>query len=310
MVILNPSGKKVNGLYKFREASSRDDKHDYFLAQLQSGEGEIVDFILEKNNKIKASITFSISNNEAISLPKAPFGGIWCDEKIGSAALEDFILTIVGELKERKISFVSITQAPKPYVNQSNLINYLFFKNGFTQCKVLFHQFYIGKKKIKKLVDKIGAESIRKRKKAGLTTTHHSIGNFEFLKQIRKWNEKRGYLVAVDENLLIHQVSLFPERYFLINLQNDNEIVGLALAVRLTSTSLYYAMSAINPQFNISHGGELIVGELFKLAAKLSVDFIDLGSSDLESGANHNLIFFKSKFSNDSSNKIVWTKEL
>lgn len=300
----------VNDKYNLRVATSVDQTCDYFLPQAGVVDGEFLDFIWEKKGKIKARIAFSISNNEARSFPKVPFGGIWCDEKLGSSALDNFIEAIIKELKIREIKFISIIQPPKPYVSPSDLINYLLFKKGFKQEEVIHYQFFVGKKKIKNFIEKDPNDSNLKKHTTGISIAHHSISSFGFLKEMRQWNEKRGYKVSMDENRLIQQVSVFPERYFLISLKKENEIIGYALAVKLTSNSIYYAMSATNPELNMSNGGELIVGELFKLATKLKVDFIDLGSSDLEPGANHSLMFFKSKFSNESSNKIVWTKEL
>ena len=66
----------------------------------------------------------------------------------------------------------------------------------------------------------------------------------------------------------------------------------------------------MNPKITLKNGGELILHELFQLAVEQKVDFIDLGSSDLVEGANHSLMFFKSRFGNDISNKITWIKNI
>lgn len=270
-----------------------------------------LDFIWEKKQKTKAIITFAISaRGEAISLPQSPFGGLWIYDGLSSASLEAFIMAIVDELNHRGIYSISITQPPKPYEPQFDLVNYLLFKSGFEQEKIVSHHFFMGKKKIKKLVQKESAKLQKKNKNSGLKSSYSSISNFGFLKEIRSWNALKGYEVAIDENRIVQQVSEYPDRYFLITVSKDSVVIGYSLGVRLTCDSLYYFLSAINPKTPVKNGGELILNELFQLAVDLKVNFIDLGSSDLEERANHSLMFFKSRFSNDICNKITWVKKL
>ena len=243
---------------------------------------------------------------EAISLPKSPFGGFWLEESLNSNALEGFIRAVVSEFSKRGITHLSITEAPKPYGLANDLINYLLFKFGFEQKEVVSHQFFIGRKKIKKLVLKEQAGFNVKASNAGIQLIHGPIQNFGFLQEIKSWNQQRGYLVNLDENRIVQQVSVCPDRYFLVTILKNTEPVGYSLGVKLTSNSLYYYLSAINPKVLLKNGGEFILYELFRVAVEQKVDFIDLGSSDLETSANHSLMFFKSRFANDISNKITW----
>lgn len=289
----------------------KEDK-DYFLSNFPCDQyQDQLDFIWEKKQKTKARITFAISKTgEAVSLPKAPFGGFWMHAGLSSTSLEAFILAIIEEMNHRGIQYISITQSPKPYESQVDLINYLLFKSGFVQTKVLSHHFFIGKKKIKKFAHNESTKFQKKNKNSGLKISHSSISNFGFLKEIRIWNAQKGYEVAVDENRIVQQVSEYPDRYFLLTISKNEEAIGYSLGVKLTSDSLYYFLSAINPKIPVKNGGELILNELFQLAVEQKVNFIDLGSSDLEEGANHSLMFFKSRFSNDICNKITWVKKI
>jgi hypothetical protein len=133
------------------------------------------------------------------------------------------------------------------------------------------------------------------------------IQNFGFLQEIKAWNQQRGYSVNFEENRIVQQVSEYPERYFLITIWKNNEQIGYSLGVKLTSNSIYYYQSALNPKVILKNGGDLILHELFQIAVDQKVDFIDLGSSEIPTGVNHSLMFFKSRFANDISNKITWT---
>ena len=204
------------------------------------------------------------------------------------------------------MGLVRLIQPPKPYEPQGDLINYLLFKNGFSQQTVLSHHFFLGKKKIKKLVKEEQVKFQTKVREAGMMVQIGPIQSFGFLQEISSWNGDQGYKTFVDEKRLIAQVSDFPERYFLISFFKDGQAVAYTLAVKLVPDSLYYYLAAIRPKASVKNLGELCLFHLFHLASEQGVDFIDLGSSDVREDGKHNLMLFKSRFSNDISNKITW----
>lgn len=291
---------------------SSEVKQAYFLRNFETaGFLEHLEYRWAKKGKIKVSLTLAISKNrEAISLPQAPFGGIWIQESLSSASLEGFIRAVLDDLRLREVSLFQLTQPPKPYEENLDLINYILFKVGFVQESLLSHQFYIGKKKIKKLVQKEQSKYVAKSKESGLKIQVGSILNFGFLQDIRAWNQARGYDVRFDDTRLITQVSEFPERYFLISVVKGDKAIAHTLAVKLLSDSIYYYLTASEPKSPVKNLGEICLFHLFQLASDQKVNFIDLGSSDSGLSANHKLIFFKSRFSNDISNKVTWTFNL
>ncbi|EAZ79101.1 hypothetical protein [Algoriphagus machipongonensis] len=303
--------KEFSDGYELRVDSSFLEERKYLLANFPNPGDDLLDFIWLKKGKEKASILFSINSDQiAKSLPLAPFGGFFISDKLSSESLEEFLNHVEFYLKEKGIKKIELTQAPKPYEINHDLIAYLLFKNKFEQEQVLSHQFFIGKKKIKKFLKKENSRYQSRAKDAGVIVSNCSINNFNFLQDIRAWNQQRGYHVNLDENRIIQQVSEYPDRYFLISLMQGEVAIGHSLAVKLFPETIYYFLSAINPRVQVKYGGELMLYNLFKLASEEKVEIIDLGSSDLEVSPNHDLIFFKSRFSNDISNKITWVKNL
>lgn len=309
LIILETYKKEATDSHELQVVSAIGETNAYFLRNFGTvGYLQQLDFRWVKKGKTKASITFAISESaEAISLPQSPFGGIFISESLSSSGIESFIKSFLEELKHRQISVVRIIQPPKPYESNFDLINYLLFKLGFVQDSVLSHQFFLGKKKIKKFAKKEQQKYQVKAKEAGVKVQVGSILNFGFLQEIRTWNQVKGYETLFDEKRLIAQVSDYPERYFLISLIKEEKSIAHVLGVKLLGDSFYYYLSAIDPKCNLRNIGELCLFQLFQLAAEQNVNFIDLGSSDSEIGANHSLMFFKSRFSNDVSNKISWT---
>lgn len=303
--------KQLSNPYSLRVCSSLEEKQGYFLADFSRDHNSNVHFVWEKKGKAVGSISFRFSDDmHAVSLPEAPFGGFFFYEKISSSSIDSFIKAVSKELVCQGMKSVTISQAPKPYELQADLINYLLFKNDFVQHGLLSHHFFIGKKKIKKLSRNEAVRLQAKSKGCDWRVSHAPISNFSFLSNIRSWNQQKGYDVTIDENRLVQQVSQFPERYYLISLRNKSEVLGYSLGVQLTPGSFYYFLSALNPNVTIKNGGEIMLIQLFNLGAEKKVDFIDLGSSDLGREANHNLMFFKTRFSNDISNKVTWARQL
>lgn len=284
--------------------------HPYFL--LNSGSAsdtQQLTFRLLKKDKLKAIFYIAVQpNGEAVSLPNLPFGGVWIPSQIHSDELQFFVREILKELQLRNCLSVKIIQPPKPYEKYSELIGNVLFKEGFIPEVVHSHQFFLGKKRLKTEVKAFSDKNKKSLQSLELSVKKGPVQNFNFLNDIRYWNSQKGYLILFDEKRLIHQVSEFPERYFQIDLIQKGEAVAHALAVRLLPDSMYYYLSAIRPDSNISNGGDLLLQSLFQLAAEQKSEFIDLGSSEFNSGINSSLMFFKSRFSNDVSNKVTWTR--
>ncbi|WP_051287111.1 hypothetical protein [Algoriphagus mannitolivorans] len=289
----------------------KEDSGDFFMDSRSSEFPRQLEFQFGKNGKPRVSLLIAISNeNHAISLPYAPFGGIWSKENVSSEILEDFIREVIDYLKGIGIESLEIIQPPKPYVFQSDLINNLMLKSGFELRKVLSHQFFLGKKKIKRLVQEQSSKIHRKEKESGIKIRAGAIQNFKFLDEIRTWNSSRGYEVTFEEKRLISQVSEFPEKYFLISLSQGEREIAHSLVVKLTSDSLYYFLSAMDPKSSVKSLGDILVFSLFQLASEQKIELIDLGSSETHHRINHSLMYFKSRFSNDISNKISWYRKI
>lgn len=309
---LEPYDKETSDLHELKVVSSFGERNAYFLRNCATpGFSEQLDFRWLKKGKTIVSLTLAISKSQhAISLPKSPFGGIWVEKNLSSSALEGFIRAVLDVLRQRGIFSVSIIQPPKPYESNFDLINYFLFRIGFVQDSVISHQFFIGKKKIKNFVQERNSKYTLKSKEMGLKVHIGGIQNFGFLQKIKNWNQARGYEIFFDEGRLISQVSEYPERYYLISISKDGKALAYTLAVKLLENSIYYFLAASEPKSPVRNLGEFGLFHLFQLASEQKLNFIDLGSSDLDIGANHNLMFFKSRFSNDISNKVTWTLTL
>ncbi|SNS62211.1 hypothetical protein SAMN06295967_11439 [Belliella buryatensis] len=298
--------------YNFTLSEARDEQHDYFLQVFKPHDAKL--FLLGriwKKDQEKAFLFISIDANEfACSLPNLPFGGLWTHESIPSDVLEGFISFLLDSLLQLQVKRFAVTQAPAAYGNQADLFSYLLFKSGFDLENVLNHQILCGKKRIKKWLTQNFTKLYKKAKENKFNVTTGNIQSFTFLEEITTWKDDRGHKQPLDENRLIQQVSTYPERYFVITVLHDGKAVAHALAVKLTSESLYYFYSAINPKNQLRLTGQLMMAYLLKLSVEQKVSLLDLGSSEANDEPNHKLIYFKNKYADTYWNKSTWIKSL
>lgn len=282
--------------------------HPYFLHDYLRGEGERYFCArLLKKQKLKALVYLVLQKDgHAISLPQAPFGGVWADKKASSESLVCLIKELLLALKALEASTFTLIQPPGVYEEANPLIQYVVDSEGFQLDKVYLHHFLEDKKFIRGFIHAKSAKHKKKLKKINTVPSSGSIKTFNFLKDIRAWRQQRGHAYHVQEEKLIRQVSTYPDRYFLISLHQDDVAAAHVLCVRLTPNSLYYYLPAINPALQQAYTGEALLFEVIRLGESLGVDFIDLGSSDLDGKPNHNLMRYKAKNANRTSNKSVW----
>ncbi len=294
--------------FSFSLQEVKENQHDYFLQSFRPATAHqyLVGKIFKKDQQ-KGVLFISLdTDGVATSHPQSPFGGLWLDESIPSTVLVDFIQFLKKSIKSLGVSKITLTQAPAAYGSQTALFEYLLFKEGFKLSKILNHQILHGKKKIKKRFESLFSKHHKKAKENRFNVTVGNIQSFTFLHEIATWKINRGHLQEMDEGRLIQQVSTFPERYFVISILHEGIAVAHALAVKLTSNSLYYFYSAINPKNQLRLTGQLMMTYLLKLAVEQKVELLDLGSSEVEDQPNHTLIYFKHKYAESWCNKHTW----
>ncbi|AGA79060.1 GNAT family N-acetyltransferase [Echinicola vietnamensis] len=295
--------------YDFVLQENPPTEHPYFLHDYLIGEGERYFCArLLKKQKVRALIYVVLkADGRAISLNNAPFGGLWTERKISSDSLQYLVAELILALKSLGAHSFRLVQPPSTYDENNPLVHYVLKSQGFQLEGVLLHHFLEDKKYIKGFIHAKASKHKKKVKKLHCTVETGSIKTFNFLKDIKWWRTQRSHEYNVQEEKLIRQVSAYPDRYFLVSLYQEAQAVAHALCVKLTPNSLYYYLPAINPALQQAYTGEALLFEVIRLGESLGVDFIDLGSSDLDGQPNHNLIRYKMKNANNAGNKFIWT---
>lgn len=286
--------------------------HDYFL--LNFSPTDSIHYIraqILKKGIVKVELRIALlETGEAVSTPDLPFGGFWFEEKVGYYILLKFISELKSVLITYGATRLIIHQTPLCYEPCTELCNYLLHQEGYHLEKVTAHYFFEGKKKIKKIVGKEFAKVITKAKENKLQIRIGNIQSFGFLQDIKVWNAAKGIHSPYQEDFLIWQVSTYPERFFLISVARDEQLIGHLLAIKITSGTLYMLASAISPKTKIKIIGETLMAHFFKLAAEQKAELIDFGPSEMDGKAVSSIMFFKSKYANLLQNQLSWSLSL
>ncbi|GGF30098.1 GNAT family N-acetyltransferase [Echinicola rosea] len=286
--------------------------HPYFLHDYLVGEGErYVCAKLLKKQKVRALIYVVLkADGTAISLNHAPFGGFWTEKRISSDSLQYLVTELILALRDLGANSFRIVQPPGIYGDNNPLVHYILKCQGFQLDGILLHHFLEDKKFIKGFIHAKISKHKKKIKKLHFTVATGNIKTFNFLKDIKQWRSQRSHEYNVQEEKLIQQVSAYADRYFLVSIYHGEQAAAHALCVKLTPNSLYYYLPAINPSLQQAYTGEGLLFEVIRLGESLGVDFIDLGSSDLDGQPNHSLIRYKMKNANNTANKLIWNLKL
>ena len=298
--------------YEFILQENPREVHDYFLQDYIPSNGErYFSAKLLKKQKCKVSVFFVVLKGAlAISIENAPFGGFRVEKRVTSDSFQFFIGELLLALKSMGVTELKVVQPPEPYEQNTPLINYMLKKLGFEVVDIDLHHFLEDKKFIKGFLYAKASKHKKKLKRLNYSVEVGGIKTFNFLKDIKWWVTLRGNEYLVPEEYLIRQVGEYPDRYHLVSIFQEEEVISHALCIKLTGNSLYYYLPAIHPNLQNGYTAEAMLFEVIKLGESLGVDFIDLGSSNLDGQANHELNRFKSRYANNSSNKMVWSIQL
>jgi hypothetical protein len=270
---------------------------------------EIYKCCLLKKDKTAVKIFFAVSGRQIISLPDAPFGGFWSEQPFSAVAFLDFIKHLSAFFKKKGFQSMSIIQAPCLIEPKSEYFEYLLSQVSFQPTSTLYHLMSKGKQIIAEKAQYLTLNYADRMCRHHFTFKIDLVLDCKFLQKITEWNLKRGYAITWSAEKLEKDIQSFPSKYYVITVFRGDEPVGYVLAVRLSTSQLYYFLSAINPENQYVYTGEFLMMGLFQLAASLEIDTLDLGSSQLGSIPNFSLLHFKKRFSNAGGNKVTWTKK-
>jgi hypothetical protein len=264
-------------------------------------------FNLYADGKSLASIVFEVVDQEAISLPQSPFGGVITGEPINEELMIS-LLTIVKKFFQNKQQKIHITTYPDSYKAPNNRINTVFITLGFqTSCSNINQHIVIDQDKLSTKMNNSRIKQLNlcidsgyQFKKLKPSFLEQSYGLIEECLKVK------GYPLTMSLNNLKEMFNTFPDRYLIFGVFEKNIIIATAISVNVNDKILYNFYHGDNLNNRQHSPMTLLISGIYAYCQQENFEVLDLGISTDQGVLNEGLFYFKRSCGAVSSDKISY----
>lgn len=252
------------------------------------------------------AIHFQLKGKEAISLWKAPFGGI---TPLSASITEDFLQSMEHFVKEEGAMEVAIKWPPFPYDAQLREKKAIFRLQGYEEEVEMSHWLRLDEK----MEGRLHGMEKRKWRKGEENGWQYSeaLDVQQFYAFVARVYNAMDYEMSVTEETLEQLANAFPDRYrFCQVLNNQGESMAVCCRIQVTADIAYYFLPATDPAYKSESPSVFLI---MKMAARLKgqeMKWLDMGTSMNGESINHSLARFKEHMGAMPYPKITFTKDL
>ena len=239
----------------------------------------------------------ALNNHDAISLPRASFGGFDIHPECSVEDLMYAIEALQNFSSEKHIPQIRITSYPECYDSfSSQLIHEALIRSGASVLFTDLSQYIIiGRDTFDELIDADERRHLnfaRKHRWSFWQESSEMLADaYELIVQSR---EARGYPVTMTFDSLSKAFSQFPDHYMLFSMRDElGKMVAVSVCIHVNEEVLY----------DFYHGDDLewrkhspvvpLISGLYNYARTHGYSLLDLGTSTEEGRKNENLFDFK-----------------
>lgn len=264
-------------------------------------------FNLFEAGKPLASIAFEIVYQQAISLPRSPFGGFIIGENIDSDQMGNFLTVIIEYFQKQKLS-IQIKLAPAIYLPLQKVIHDALVNKGFsTQYRDLNQHISIDQLPFSTKINR------NRRRKLDLNISHEYVFKMLDVNMLNKTydlitecREEKEYPVTMTLQELLAAFTSFPDQYFLFGLFDQDEMIATAVSIKVNDHVLYNFYHGDRLSHRQNSPVALLVGGIYGYCQEQSIEILDLGISTDRGVINEGLYYFKESCGAIPSDKISY----
>ncbi|MEJ1238650.1 hypothetical protein WBG78_11000 [Chryseolinea sp. T2] len=266
---------------------------DHLILQCASG-WNCYYAVNDKNGKIVASLSININGKKGNTAVRSPYGGIECSSGLSAETLYEFIRFIDGHLADT-VDEAVIKFPPEAYAPRSQAMSFSFLHAlGFTSSNADLSSCITVSGNFVDVLRKTEEQVLNKALEAGLTASVmpgnklHDAYSF-----IANHHNRKGYPMSMTWNQLEETTKLFPGRYLAFAVHSKEELIGAAIAVRVSSSVLSLFYIDHDSQADKLSPPVLLIASLYDYCSTNHIPLLDLGTSSLQEGPNISLLSFK-----------------
>lgn len=252
---------------------------------------------LIENNKL--SVFLTIIDNQCISVPYAPWGGILQNTTANYSDFENLINHCLKYAQDFNASELIIKQPPRPYshsVSMDWFDTFGFEKSEETnqfidlQSPTPFHT--MEQRKIKKL-----QKHVQVKRELDIT---------KYFSKLSLWRKSTGIPINISIEHLTQLFESHPDEYECWIAQNEKDTLAVCFTIQVTDRVIYYFLPATNPNYRSSSPMALLIETLCHNYLKLGFQYFDLGQTSIKGTKQEGLYRFKERMGATSTPKFTF----
>ncbi len=258
---------------------------------------------------IIARIAFHLKAGIAESPFRAPFGSIEIYRKISKHQLDGFLKEVMERLSQLPVRKVIIKNFPTIYNERhAHLIHSVLSELKFTSHQEVDSCILVGKGSFERVIKISERQKLKKSKSIFQfyqRDRHHLKRAYGFIQNCRA---AKGQSLSMSLRDLQKVVRAFPNRFYIFEVGNKEEIAAAAIAIHVHKEILYTFYYAHTKKYDRISPIVFLISGIYSFSKQKKITKIDLGTSMLEGQVNRSLLHFKKSIGGVSSNKLTYSK--
>jgi len=236
---------------------------------------------------------------------RATFGGI---EGSAIIVLDNFIKTILNELRHRNAKSLLIRQAPSLYDSSfAEACQDVLLEHGFRLQSSDINQHIVVDGIFEDKIDIQERKKLRRLREAGLTCKlYDRVEGDEWFDLLSRAREHKNFPLTLSKEAYYNLSKELPEIYTYAGVFLNERLVANAVFVKISENAIYYFVPASDPEYNYLSPAVLILESMYQLAMDQHCSIVDLGISSVDGILNQGLYKFKKNMGAIDSQKNIY----
>jgi hypothetical protein len=280
---------------------------------LQAHEGWVTFYILKtKTERITGFIHFRLTDGQAYSPFRAPFGGLEFSDRISPYILFRFLEFVEANLRKRSVKSVTIKNPPQAYRHERlAIVETLLFNIGYSVIDAEVGAVMEVNRDFVAQLDTWEKRKLNRAKKAEFLFKPLSLECLaEVYSFILSCRQQKGYSLSMTLADLLKAVDQFPDNYIVSGVYTREKIVAASIAIRVNGNVLYNFYSDHDKEYDAFSPVVSLVEGLYKYCGQNDIALLDLGTSAWNRLPNFGLLDFKLRLGSKATSKLTFKKEL
>jgi hypothetical protein len=285
-----------------------DPKH----LQLQAEDWLTFYLIKKVNQKIMARVSFHISDGQAITPVRAPFGSVLFSERLSPRVLYEFLQQIEAQLRRKNVRSICLTEPPLFYRKFGELLHTTLLNLDYRVSRAdLSTGIRIDHINFEEKIESWEKRKLKQAREKGLGFKVLPFDELEVVYQlIERSREQRGHVLSMKLDEVKRTAQTFKDSFCLFGTFLQKEMAAASIAIRVNPRILYNFYSGHLKKFDSVSPVVMLTQGMYKFCRSNSIELLDLGTSSLNGRPNFSLLDFKLRLGGVPSMKITFEKEL